>query len=402
MDITIHPRPLRGEIQIIPSKSQAHRLLICAAFADRKTALLCPDTNQDIEATASCLNLICHSVLPTNEGYEITPYGCGETPFSSVCLNCHESGSTLRFLLPIVGALGADTTFRMEGRLPQRPLSPLWEEMERMGCTLRWISKNELRVTGKLRPGDYYIDGGVSSQFITGLLFATSLMDGDSTIHITGNLESKPYVDMTQQAMKLFGVETEGFHVKGGQRYHSPGNIVVEGDWSNGAFFLAAKALGSNLDVLGLNPDSAQGDRAIVDILQALEAGTPTVSARDIPDLVPILSIAAAARNGAVFTDIRRLRLKESDRVASTISMLENLGGKAETDENTLTIYGTGLTGGTVDAVNDHRIAMAAAIGATVCREDVTILGAECVRKSYPKFWEEYARLGGKYEQYIR
>ena len=402
MDITIHPRTLRGEIQIIPSKSQAHRLLICAAFADQQTNLLCPETNQDIEATANCLNLICHCVLPTNEGYEVTPYGFEMEPFHSFYLNCHESGSTLRFLLPIAGALGADTVFKMEGRLPQRPLSPLWEEMERMGCSLKWISRDELRVTGQLKSGDYYIDGGVSSQFITGLLFATSLLKGDSTIHITGNLESKPYIDMTQQAMKLFGVETDNFCVKGGQVYRSPGKVTVEGDWSNGAFFLAAKALGSDLEVIGLNPASAQGDRAIVEILQSLEAGSPTISAKDIPDLVPILSVIAAAKHGAVFTDIRRLRLKESDRVASTIAMIENLGGKAEADENALTVYSTGLTGGTVDAVNDHRIAMAAAIAATVCKENVTILGAECVRKSYPKFWEEYARLGGNYELNIR
>ena len=402
MDITIHPRLLRGEIQIIPSKSIAHRYLICAAFAGSPTTLICPDTNQDIEATAQCLNLICHCVLPTNDGYEVTPYGYEETPFHAFYLNCHESGSTLRFLLPIVGALGADVTFRLEGRLSQRPLSPLWEEMERMGCSLKWISKDELHVTGQLRPGDYYIDGGVSSQFITGLLFATSLLDGDSTIRITGNLESKPYVDMTLQAMKLFGVDVRDFHVKGGQTYHSPEEITVEGDWSNGAFFLAAQALGSDLNILGLNPKSAQGDRAVVEILQALEGGAPTVSAKDIPDLVPILSVVAAAKHGAIFTDIRRLRLKESDRVATVMEMIQNLGGTAEATEDTLRIKGTGLVGGTVDSHNDHRIAMAAAIAATVCRQDVTILGAECVKKSYPKFWEEYARLGGNYEFNIR
>ena len=399
MDITIHPRPLRGEIQIIPSKSIAHRLLICAAFASSETTIVCSDTNRDIEATVDCLNALGAHIHRIDLGYSVNPISV--IPKSAV-LNCHESGSTLRFMLPIAGALGVDATFQMAGRLPQRPLSPLWEEMERMGCNLRWISKNELRVTGKLQPGDYHIDGGVSSQFITGLLFAASLLDGDSTIHINGTLESKPYVDMTLQTMKLFVVDAEGFHVKGGQTYHSPGTIVVEGDWSNGAFFLAAKALGSNLQVLGLNPDSAQGDRAVVEILQALEKGMPTISAKDIPDLVPILSVVAAAKNGAVFTDIRRLRLKESDRVASTLAMIQNLGGKGEADENTLTIHGTGLTGGILDAVNDHRIAMAAAIAATVCKENVTILGAECVQKSYPKFWEEYARLGGNYEFNLR
>jgi 3-phosphoshikimate 1-carboxyvinyltransferase len=176
----------------------------------------------------------------------------------------------------------------------------------------------------------------------------------------------------------------------------------VEGDWSNGAFWLAANALDSELTIRGLRTDSAQGDRAVLKILRLLVHGTSTVSAADIPDLVPILAVCAAVKQGAVFTDIRRLRLKESDRVASVIAMIENLGGKAKADENTLTICGTGLRGGIVDAMNDHRIAMAAAIAATVCKENVTIIGAECVKKSYPAFWEEYARLGGKYELYLR
>lgn len=380
MDITMHPRSLRGEIQIIPSKSIAHRYLICAAFADNATTLVCPETNRDIEATVDCLNALGADIQRTENGYSIDPISV--IPEIAV-LNCCESGSTLRFMLPIVGALGVDTTFHMEGRLPHRPLSPLWDEMKRMGCTLTRPTADTIRCTGKLKAGEYIIDGSVSSQFITGLLFATSLMEGECKIRITGNLESKPYVDMTKQALTLFDAPN----------FHTPGYLRVEGDWSNGAFFLAAKALGSALEVIGLNPESAQGDRAVVEILKQLEIGTPTISAKDIPDLVPILSVAAAAKQGAVFTDIRRLRLKESDRVASTIAMIENLGGKAEADENALTIYGTGLIGGTVDAVNDHRIAMAAAIAATVCKDNVTILGAECVKKSYPKFWEEYARL---------
>ena len=389
MDITIHPRLLRGDIQIIPSKSQAHRLLICAAFANNETTLICPETNRDIEATVDCLNALGAHIQRTENGYSIAPVSV--IP-KTARLNCCESGSTLRFMLPIVGALGVDATFQMAGRLPQRPLSPLWEEMDRMGCILSRPTADTIRCQGKLKAGEYMIDGGVSSQFITGLLFATALLESESNITITGTLESKPYVDMTEQTLKLFSAPA----------FHSPGYIEVEGDWSNGAFFLAAKALGSGLNVLGLNPESPQGDRAVVEILKQLEDGKPTVSAKDIPDLVPILSVVAAAKHGAVFTDIRRLRLKESDRVASTIGMVESLGGKAEADENTLKIYGTGLTGGTVDAVNDHRIAMAAAIAATVCQRDVTILGAECVKKSYPKFWEEYARLGGNYEQYLR
>ena len=201
--------------------------------------------------------------------------------------------------------------------------------------------------------------------------------------------------------MEIFGKETSDFVVTGGTPFHSPGMLTVEGDWSNAAFFLAAKALGSSVEVTNLSPDSPQGDRAVFDLLPALE-DHPIISAADIPDLVPILAVTAACKNGAVFTDIGRLRLKESDRVASVIAMVEALGGKAQASEDTLTVYGTGLFGGTVDAVNDHRIAMSAAIAATACKASVTILGAECVEKSYPKFFEEYARLGGNYEQYLR
>lgn len=386
MDLTLHPRPLRGDITVIPSKSQAHRLLICAAFADQPTSLVCGETNADIEATADCLRALGAGILRTESGYTVFPIA--SVP-EQATLPCGESGSTLRFLLPVAGALGVDATFRMEGRLPRRPLSPLWEEMERMGCSLSRPTENTIRCQGKLKSGVYSIDGGISSQFITGLLFAHTVLGG-CQLTVTGRLESKPYVDLTKAALTLF----EG--------HHSPGTVTVEGDWSNGAFWLAANALGSELSVHGLRDDSAQGDRAVVEILRQLDGGIPTVSAADIPDLVPILAVCAAAKRGAVFTDIRRLRLKESDRVASVIAMIENLGGQAEADDNTLTVYGTGLRGGTVDAVNDHRIAMAAAIAATACHEKVTVLQAECVKKSYPAFWEEYARLGGNYELYLR
>ena len=381
MDITIQPGKLSGTVNAIPSKSQAHRLLICAALADNTTSLICPDTNRDIEATADCLNALGASIVRTANGYTVQPIR--NVPQAAM-LDCCESGSTLRFMLPIAGALGVDATFCMEGRLPQRPLSPLWEEMERMGCRLTRPTANTIRCQGKLQPGAYSIDGGVSSQYITGLLFALSLI-GSSHLAVTGRVESKPYIDMTKQAMSLFGAPN----------YHSPGEITVEGDWSNGAFWLAAQALGNPLSVLQLNETSPQGDRKVADLLPLLKNNT-TISAADIPDLVPILSVVASANQGAVFTDIQRLRLKESDRVASTIAMLEALGGKADATNDTLTVYGTGLAGGTVDSVNDHRIAMAAAIAATVCTAPVTILGADAVKKSYPHFWTEYARLGGK------
>ena len=398
MDLTLSPRPLRGDITIIPSKSQAHRLLICAAFANNETTLICPEINRDIEATVDCLNALGARIVRTSDGYNIDPVS--RIP-ESATLNCCESGSTLRFMLPIVGALGVDATFLMAGRLPQRPLSPLWEEMERMGCTLTRPTADTLRCQGQLRPGDYSIDGGVSSQFITGLLFAAALMNGSSSIQIIGKLESAPYVTMTQNAMEKFGMNSADFNIRGDQDFHTPGCVQVEGDWSNGAFFLAAKALGNDVTVLNLDPRSPQGDRASADLLERLSENI-VIDASDIPDLVPILSIVAGAKNGAVFKNIQRLRIKESDRVASTIAMVEALGGRAWATEDTLTVCGTGYRGGTVDAQNDHRIAMSAAIAATICKEPVIVLGAEAVKKSYPKFWDEYARLGGNYEQYLR
>lgn len=398
MDITIKPSPLSGTIDAIPSKSQAHRMLILAAFADRQTELYVPETNRDMDATTACLCALGADILRTQTGYLVTP---AKIVPASACLPCQDSGSTLRFLLPVAGALGVDATFHMTGRLPKRPLSPLWEEMERMGCSLSRPSEDTIRCTGRLSPGNYHIDGGVSSQFVTGLILAFCLMDGKSHLCIEGQLQSAPYVTMTQRACSLFGKDTNNFTVSAGP-LRSPGKLAVEGDWSNAAFFLAAKALGSGLTVGNLDRNSPQGDRACAALLPALIKESACISAADIPDLVPILAVTAAASHGAVFTDIQRLRLKESDRVASVLAMLEALGGKAEADESTLTVFGTGLKGGTVDSRNDHRIAMSAAIAATVCKEPVSILGAECVEKSYPKFFEDYQKLGGTYEQYLR
>ncbi len=398
MDLIITPTKLCGTVHAIPSKSQAHRLLICAAFADRETRLYCPDTNRDIEATADCLRALGAEITRDEGGYTVLPV---QSRPATAVLPCHDSGSTLRFLLPVVGALGVDATFQMEGRLPQRPLSPLWEEMERMGCTLTRPTANTIRCQGKLNSGVYTISGGVSSQFITGLLLAFPLISGESQLEITGKLESAPYVTMTLKAMEQFGVMVQNFSVAGNQHFTSPGTVTVEGDWSNGAFFLAAKTLGSNVTVTGLRADSPQGDRAAAELLPGLEKKL-IIDAADIPDLVPILAVTAACKQGAVFTNTGRLRLKESDRVESVKEMIIALGGTAESDAETLTVQGTGLHGGTVDARNDHRIAMAAAIAATACREDVIILGAQCVEKSYPRFFEEYRKLGGRYEQYLR
>ena len=397
MDIKVYPGKLHGNISAIPSKSQAHRLLICAAFSDGTTELICPETNQDIEATVRCLNALGAEITRTESGYRITPVKV--IPQVAV-MDCGESGSTLRFILPVVCALGVDATIHMSGRLPCRPMSPLREELERMGCCLSRPTETTIRTVGKLRPGKYTVPGNVSSQFVTGLLFALALVSGESSIKITGKLESEPYVEMTKKVLACFGVTIEDYSISGSFPFHTPGNVQVEGDWSNAAFFLTATALGSDVAVTNLDNTSAQGDRMIAEILSD-GSGKTAISAADIPDLVPILSVYFATRNGVVFTDIARLRLKESDRVASVCQMLSSLGIKTESDENTLTVHGGKLTGGAVNSYADHRIAMAAAIAATIADGPVIIQGAECVAKSYPAFWREFKALGGNYEQYI-
>lgn len=399
MNVTIYPGKLRGTLEINPSKSQAHRLMILAAFGDKPTRLLCGQSNRDMDATADCLRALGAGIERGAGYFLVTPVV--QIP-GEATLCCRDSGSTLRFLLPVAAALGVDARFRMEGRLPARPLSPLWEEMERMGCRLERPEERVLRCTGKLKAGTFTLDGGVSSQFLTGLMLAAPLMEGETRIRILGKLQSRPYVDMTCQALSLFGIPCRDFTLQGGEKPRSPGELTVEGDWSTAAFFLAANALGSSVTLTGLLPDSAQGDRAAAELLPALGQGRQTISLADIPDLAPALAVTAACCHGAVFTDIQRLRLKESDRVASILRMLIALGGRAEAGEDTMTVEATGLTGGTVDPGNDHRIAMAAAIAATACREPVTVTGAECAEKSYPRFFEEYRRLGGNYEQHLR
>ncbi len=392
MDITISPKKLSGSIDAIPSKSQAHRVLICAALSDNGTEVICPDTNRDIEATAACLNAIGAQITRTADGYSIIPI---KNISKTAHIHCGESGSTLRFMLPIVGALGIDTTIHMEGRLPNRPLSPLWEEMERRGCSLTRPIADTIRCTGKLQPGTYTIDGGVSSQYITGLMLALPLIGKNTSVEVTGTLQSESYVKLTKQVLSMFQTDSSE------APYHSPNTIRIEGDWSNGAFFVAANELGNSIQISGLNAESVQGDRVCAQLVEQLQERI-TIDAADIPDLVPILAVTAACKKGAVFHNIARLRLKESDRVQSVIALLEALGANAKATENTLEVYPAIFHSCEVDSFNDHRIAMSAAIAATCANGPVTIKNAQCVEKSYPMFWEVYKKLGGQYEQYVR
>ena len=398
MDITITPRKLHGSISAIPSKSQMHRVLICAAFSDHPTEIQCSITSMDMIATMNCLRALGALIQSTGAGWIVHPIA--SVPQTAV-LPCGESGSTLRFMLPIVGALGINATFQMVGRLPKRPLSPLWEEMERMGCTLSRPTPSSIRCRGRLRSGVYTIDGSVSSQFITGLLLAMALMDGTSSLTVTGKLESKPYIDITRQVLADFGVQCDNYTVVGTAQLHSPGYISIEGDWSNAAFFLAAQKLGCPLSVTELNYGSLQGDKAVINALDALDSNC-IIDSANIPDLVPILAIVAGASHGATFTNIARLRLKESDRVASVVAMMEALGVQVAATDNTLIVSCGEYHSCVIHAHSDHRIAMAAAIAATVASGPVSIVGSECVSKSYPTFWEDYCKLGGYYEQYIR
>ena len=413
MNIVMDPSPLRGEIAAIPSKSVAHRMLICAALADGPTTLRIPKTSDDIDATADCLRALGAAITVNNEDYIVEPIAQIE---NIPQLDCGESGSTLRFLLPVAAAAADRCRFDGHGRLPERPLSDLTDAMKEHGVSFDG-EKLPFTIGGRLRGGIYRLPGNVSSQYITGLLLALPLCEEDSVIELTTALESASYIDITLSVLKTFGItvhcERNRYIIPGKQVFRSPGTLPVEGDWSNAAFFLTAAALNNDIAMTGLNPNSAQGDRKIIALLEQLGAVTQkdngrltlrsdelkgcTIDIQDTPDLLPVLSVAAAFAQGkTTFINAARLRLKESDRLASSAAMIENLGGRAEVGEDELTVYGTGLIGGTVESCNDHRIAMSAAVAATRCSKPVTILNAEAVKKSYPGFYNDYNKTGGK------
>jgi len=418
MDIKIMPGVLSGTVGAISSKSQAHRALICAALAKENTYVKCESESRDIDATALCLSALGAKVVREIDGYNVQPVNREEDD-KIVTLPCGESGSTFRFMLPIVGALGRKASFTLEGRLPERPLSPLYEELLRHGCELSPQGSSPFFSRGQLLPGSYCLDAGVSSQFISGLLFALPLLGEDSELRLYGKAESFPYIELTLAMTEQFGVRYEFenmvFYIRGSQRYSSPGSIRVEGDWSNAAFWLASGAIGGDgITCTGLDLRSRQGDRAILDILSEFGANVMQsdaevtvrsaglrgieIDAQDIPDLVPILSVVAVAAEGV--TKIRnagRLRDKESDRLAAVTSVLSGLGAKISETSDGLVIYGgTGLAGGSASSWGDHRIAMSAAIAATICTEPVHISNAEAVNKSYPGFFEDMSLLGGQ------
>ncbi len=394
----ITPRRLQGEIAAIPSKSEAHRLLICAALSDRPTWVIPGGNSKDIEATARCLEAFGARIEKKECGLYVSPIDFSRLPASCEA-DCGESGSTLRFLLPLAGALGIETRFRMHGRLPDRPIFPLDRELEKGGCRLDRPERDVLRIRGQLRPGSYELPGNVSSQYITGMLYALSILDGESSLEITGALESAGYIDITLQSMSAFSAAPEktacGYRLKR-QQYRSPGEVNVGGDWSNAAFWLCA-----GVAVSGLNPASAQGDRRVAEELAAMSGvASHTVDASDIPDLMPALAAYAAVQGMELrAVNAGRLRIKESDRISAIARTLNALGAYVEEFPDGFTVHsGHPLRGGSVEAVNDHRIAMMAAIAATGCSQSVEIHGAQAVSKSDPAFWQSYNMLGGQAE----
>ena len=399
----ITPGPLRGSIAAIPSKSEAHRLLICAALADAPTRIPLSASSQDIDATIRCLNAMGADIALSDGELRVTPI---DNPPARCEADCGESGSTLRFLLPVAGALGIETDFRMHGRLPERPIAPLDRELVRGGCTLTRPERDVLRISGKLQPGAYNLPGDVSSQYITGMLLALTLLDGESNLSITGRLESASYIGITRRCMASFGanpVPTDGgYRIPGLGRYVSPGYMQIGGDWSNAAFWLCVSELpGCKVEVTGLDPDSAQGDRRIVSALAELRSseGECVLDAGDIPDLVPtIAACACAAGKELRVTHAERLRIKESDRIATVRQALNALGGDVSETPDGLIVHRRKPTGGEVDAAGDHRIAMMAAVASAGCTREVVIHGAEAVNKSYPGFWRDFASLGGRVE----
>ena len=408
---------VNGVVQAIPSKSHVHRLLILAALADKQTHIQMPKTDGiDIWATIRCLQAMGADVKQVETGFCVTPIDRENYPKKAV-FPVEESGSTLRFLVPVAAALGIESTFEMKGRLPERPMDVLEQELEKKGICFSRNQANCLHMKGKLQAGDFTLPGDISSQYITGLLFALPLLDACSSLAVTGNIESEDYIILSLDCLEAFScmpkIVGNQYEISADASLISPREVIAEGDWSNAAFWLCAAALsGGKIEMTGLQKQSKQGDRAVLDILSQMgveiswnagilqaKAGTlqaVEIDAIPVPDLIPVLSAVAAVGVGTTnVKNAARLRIKESDRLQATAQVLNTLGAKVTELEAGLEIKGvTHLAGGTVDSFHDHRIAMMAGVASLVCTEDVVITNAQAVRKSYPTFWQELSRLG--------
>lgn len=414
MGIVLEPRKLYKEKHAISSKSMAHRYLIASALSKTNTIIECNEMSLDIEATILCLKEMGAEINVSDGMIFVKPIDIKKerNKNRNIELHCKESGSTLRFLIPLVGAIGIEGKFFPEGRLPKRPLAPLDSQLREKGMEIGEIGSIPYCVKGPLQPGIFSLPGDVSSQYITGLLFSLPLLNGDSEIQLTTKLQSKSYIDLTMDVLDKCGIEIDWydniFHIKGNQNYNCPKKVIVEGDWSNGAFWLCAGALSEEgLFVRNLDINSKQGDRKVIDVLKEFGADIQIqdtgimvkgqdlkaieIDAENIPDLVPILSLVAVKAKGTTkVINAGRLRIKESDRIETTVKLINSLGGVAKELDEGMEIIGTGeLVGGKVSSFNDHRIAMMAGIASTISKENIELTGEEAVQKSYPNFWKD-------------
>lgn len=414
-NVTFAPFVPSGTVAAPPSKSDVHRAIICAALSKGVCTISPVALSDDIKATIGCVEAL--GATTTIENNILTVDGTGMFQCETAVLDCHESGSTLRFLIPVAAAGGVNAVFNGSGRLPERPIGIYTDMLPEKGVTCDTQGGLPLRTGGRLKSGVFYVPGDVSSQFISGLLFALPLLKGDSDIILTSPIQSAGYINMTIRTMSKFGIEVDmtdrGWHVRGGQHY-IPTDYTTDGDWSQAAFFLVAGAVGGEVTVNGCNIDSSQGDRKIAALLREFGAEVQqdggsitvkkaplhavTIDAAQIPDLVPVLAVCACFAEGTTrIVNAARLRIKESDRLKTTAALLNALGGKVTELPDGLEITGVAfLQGGSAEGYNDHRIVMAAATCAAGAFGAVSCTDAWSVNKSYPDFYEAYTAIGGK------
>ena len=411
--IKVNGRNIKGEIPSIASKSYAHRALIAAALSDGKSKIRFKESSDDIDYTISSLKSLGVKILQKDYGVEVYPM---ETKEDIPFLDFGESGTSFRLILPIATSIYDKCKFTGREALAKRPISHLIKAMERNGVKFS-SDRLPFETKGKLKSGEFLVPGDISSQYISGLLFASPLLEGNSEIILNSKLESKAYVDITIDVLKDFGIHIEnmenGYRVEK-QKYKSI-DYKVEGDWSNAGFFLVAGSLGKEVTITGLNMNSVQGDMKILDVLRELGAKVEikgdsvtvkrnklnpiNVDLTEIPDSLPILAIAAAGVEGGVsrFYNGKRLRYKESDRLRSVATMIEDLGGRVEEKDEEILVYGCGkLKGGKTSSFGDHRLVMAASIASIISEDNVIIEDHRAVTKSYPEFFRDFKRLGGE------
>lgn len=411
MDAIIKPTKLKGDVVIPPSKSLAHRAIICASLAQGRSVVSNVSMSDDIIATVECMRNLGANIISHGDKLEFV--GIDKRLDRELTFDCNESGSTLRFMLPIALSLnGGVNKFVGRGKLGERPMDiykdicisqDIMYEDRSLQNPKRYL---DLVVKGDLKSGKFTVDGGVSSQFITGLMFALPTLEGDSEIEINGKLQSVGYIDLTLTALRQFGIEilNEGyqrFYIKGGQKY-APCDYYIEGDYSQAAFFEVANYLGNSVRQIGLNKDSLQGDKVIVDFVERLRASGAderlVFDGEDCPDIIPIFALACCLREGHTdIINLARLRIKECDRLKATAVELAKLGADIVEKDTSLSINGVEkLRGAEVDSHGDHRMAMMLAIASTRAIGEVKITGAHSVSKSYPNFFDDFIILGGR------